>query len=243
MGPGQWSSGLRSGGPSPGRSRGRPSPGRSRGEPSPGRSLMANGADDSEGSGRIAAATWRLSLRVSMSKRARRVLRAHPSKSCGQLPVIPGLEVFTIRSLGLTSLRGMGVHPEVRAPTRGTPRLWLPRLPPPPPLPLLLPLAAMHCTGCHTRVDGCPREARLPADSSGDWGILGAAAPEERARRARSSLRRIIMKYPAGSAAVRAVEPSRVVRGLRSAAAPSSAPRRRQPHRVLPVLLLLLYSR
>ena len=88
---------------------------------------MANGGDDSEGGGRIAAATWRLSLRVSMSKRARRVLRAHPSKSCGQLPVIPGLEVFTIRSLGLTSLRGMGVHPEVRAPTRGTPRRWLPQ--------------------------------------------------------------------------------------------------------------------
>ncbi|KAJ1494633.1 hypothetical protein T484DRAFT_2437489 [Baffinella frigidus] len=114
VGAGQGNSGRRRGGPSPGRSRGRPSPGRSRGEPSPGRPLFANDADDGEGAGRIAAATWRLSLRVSMSKRARRVLRAHPSKSCGQLPVIPGLEVFTIRSLGLTSLRGMGVHPEVR---------------------------------------------------------------------------------------------------------------------------------
>jgi hypothetical protein len=107
---------TRGGGPSPGSLRSQASPGRQRGSAPAGRTLLFSGGSDGDGdgAGRIAAATWRLSLCVGASRRTRRVLRAHPSKNCGQLPLIAGLEVFTLRSLGLTSLRGMGVHPEVR---------------------------------------------------------------------------------------------------------------------------------
>ncbi len=36
-----------------------------------------------------------------------------PYKSVGDVPVFAGLEAFTLRSLGLTSLEGLGSHPEV----------------------------------------------------------------------------------------------------------------------------------
>lgn len=62
----------------------------------------------------IPPSVWRLSFTGALSHRSQQILSLQRLKTVGQLPVFPGLDIFTLRSLGITSLRGIGRHPEVR---------------------------------------------------------------------------------------------------------------------------------
>lgn len=60
---------------------------------------------------------FRLSFRSDMLNRTKRLIAEQGrirQKAVGQVPVFTGLETFTLRSLALTSLNGLGVHPEVK---------------------------------------------------------------------------------------------------------------------------------
>ena len=58
---------------------------------------------------------FRLSFRSDTLNRTKRLAaQGLRNKAVGQVPVFTGLETFTLRSLALTSLHGLGVHPEVR---------------------------------------------------------------------------------------------------------------------------------
>ena len=58
---------------------------------------------------------FRLSFRSNLLNRTKRLAaEGLRDKAVGQVPVFTGLETFTLRSLALTSLHGLGVHPEVR---------------------------------------------------------------------------------------------------------------------------------
>lgn len=58
---------------------------------------------------------FRLSFRSDTLNRTKRLAaQGLRNKAVGQVPVFTGLETFTLRSLALTSLHGLGVHPEVK---------------------------------------------------------------------------------------------------------------------------------
>ena len=55
---------------------------------------------------------FRLSFRSDTLNRTKRLAaQGLRNKAVGQVPVFTGLETFTLRSLALTSLHGLGVHP------------------------------------------------------------------------------------------------------------------------------------
>ena len=56
---------------------------------------------------------YRLSFRSEVLNRTRRMAEGIRSKTVGQVPVFTGLGTFTLRSLSLTSLHGLGQHSEV----------------------------------------------------------------------------------------------------------------------------------
>ncbi|EKX54157.1 hypothetical protein GUITHDRAFT_100404 [Guillardia theta CCMP2712] len=61
------------------------------------------------------ASLFRFSYRSQTLNRTRRmILQGVKEKAVGQIPVFAGLGTFTIRSLSLTSLKGMGMHAEVK---------------------------------------------------------------------------------------------------------------------------------
>jgi hypothetical protein len=58
---------------------------------------------------------WRLSYsRPSIS--AQKIISRHGHKSVGQMKSVlaSGIQIFTLKSLGITSLKGFGVHPEIK---------------------------------------------------------------------------------------------------------------------------------
>jgi hypothetical protein len=58
---------------------------------------------------------FRLSFRSDTLNSTKRLAsKGLRHKAVGQVPVFTGLETFTLRSLALTSLHGLGVHPEVK---------------------------------------------------------------------------------------------------------------------------------
>eukprot|EP00960_Hanusia_phi_P049496 759578-Hanusia_phi.AAC.1 len=64
---------------------------------------------------RGSASLFRFSYRSHTLNRTRRlILQGIKEKAVGQIPVFAGLGTFTIRSLSLTSLKGIGVHAEVK---------------------------------------------------------------------------------------------------------------------------------
>ena len=56
---------------------------------------------------------WRLSL-TGLSSKARRVLAKHSPKLVARPLLASGIQTFTLRNLGITSLKGFGVDPEVK---------------------------------------------------------------------------------------------------------------------------------
>lgn len=56
---------------------------------------------------------YRLSFRSEVLNRTRRMAEGIRAKTVGQVPVFTGLGTFTLRSLSLTSLQGLGQHAEV----------------------------------------------------------------------------------------------------------------------------------
>jgi hypothetical protein len=56
---------------------------------------------------------WRMSYRAALSARSERILRQQSVKHMTRIPILSGMATFTFRNRAITSLHGMGVHPDV----------------------------------------------------------------------------------------------------------------------------------